>query len=240
MNKQRLYAVALYALMAVLVLSVLPFNGSAVEGDSTYTVQVWVHDTAGVGLNNATVILKEGTDKMGGKTIATGTTSTYHAVVDNETLGTGDGSTKEYTVSGTPVKDWNGDDTVDENDIFVYVGGTKQATSAYGLTVTTGKVLFTTAPTDGSKVTATYTYNAGNGHVTFQNVKADNYVIETKLTGYLTDYKSVSVAGDSVYQVELSKYGEVGHALIKGNPLVLIGAGATAIAALGAVAMKMK
>ena len=69
------------------------------------------------------------------------------AWTDGEAVGTGDGSTKEFTLDNTP----------DEAVLRVYDDGTlKTATTDYSVSATT--LTFITAPTSGAAITADYTY----------------------------------------------------------------------------------
>ena len=231
MSKETLYTTALVFLIGILVLGMIP-AASGIEGEDSYVVDIWVRDRSGTGLNNATVTLKEAGDKMGGADVTSGTTTTYHPTVDNESLGTGTGNKNIFYVSGLPILDWNGDDKINDNDTLIYVDGVEYNHTLFDLLVGSGRILLVTPPASGKPVTATYKWNAGPGHVRFTDVEAGDYVVKASKSGYISEYDDISVTCDSVYTMTLNKYGEAHHALMEGNPLMIIGTGIGALVGL--------
>lgn len=236
---RRILGLVLVTMMSFLLLISLVPTGESIEGSEIYDIDIWVKDTSSVGLNNATVNLREaGVDRVGGSVLHTATTTNYQPIVNNETIGTGDGTETSFVVSGIPIVDWNDDDTIDDLDVLVYIDGTKSLITAFDYTEATGKVIFGTAPSDGEVVTATYKWNAGNGHVKFTDVEAGNYVVHVSLTDYYPEYRAISVAGDSVYVMEMKEYKEIGSAVSGGNPWAILGVATGAVIALGVAASK--
>lgn len=84
-----------------------------------------------------------------------------------EYVGTGDGTTKDYTVAKTPIADKDLSGVVDTSDVAVYTsaanGRAGTLTSATVSTVDekTGKITLSTAPTTSHKVYVTYHYVYG-------------------------------------------------------------------------------
>jgi len=66
-----------------------------------------------------------------------------------EEVGEGDGSTKNFALDNKPVSP--------EKDVVIYVGG-EPSTIDYTVNYVTGVVTFETAPPDGAKITADYSY----------------------------------------------------------------------------------
>ncbi len=88
---------------------------------------------------------------------ATGYVLTYKTQemsVTGESVGTGDGSTKEFLLDFYPVK---------SGSLTVYVDGVaKTEGTDYTVDYNTGKITFTTAPADGASITADYIYYKGS------------------------------------------------------------------------------
>jgi len=69
--------------------------------------------------------------------------------ISNENVGTGDGSTTEFSLAYSPVL---------ENSETIYVDGTEQTRNTdYTINYETGVITFTSAPTNGASITADYT-----------------------------------------------------------------------------------
>lgn len=221
-------AVVTAVLVFFAIAMMLPVTVSAdnVDGEKDATVHVWVEDSAGLGLNNVTVELRLPGGKTGGDTKFTGTTAQYCPIVQNETLGYGDGAEDDFTVAGGGnVMDWAVlDDTVDVNDVLVYVAGTlKTPTTHYTYAVSTGTITMVTAPTSGQLVTATYKWNAGNGHVQFNSVPNGDYVIACEKDDYIPEFRTVNVADDTVHIITMYEWDEIVDAGMSGSPVAVLG-----------------
>lgn len=232
-KNRMIMSMVIFAVVFLAVASVLPFVGEAeTPGDNTFTVHVYVHDVAGNGINNVTVHLKEAGGASGGDTLQTQTTAAYTPIVQNESLGLGDGAEDTFYVEGAGnIMDWAvEDDTVDVSDVLLYIAGTlKTPTTHYTLDTDTGAVTIVTAPTSGQEVTATYKYNKGPGHVQFASVNAGDAVLVCEKDDHITEYQTVTVAADSVYIIEMYEWGEFDDAVAGGSPVAVL----TLIAGVG-------
>lgn len=81
-----------------------------------------------------------------------------------ELVGTGDATTKEFTVDQIPIADSDLSGTVDVNDVDVYVGTDRDSLTAVTVSAVdekTGKITLSAAPATAAKVFATYKYVYG-------------------------------------------------------------------------------
>lgn len=83
-----------------------------------------------------------------------------------EYLGTGDSTNKNFTLGKSPIADSTLSGTVDSSDVVVYTSatggraGTLVAATVSTVTEATGAIVLSSAPATGSKVYATYMYQA--------------------------------------------------------------------------------
>lgn len=112
-----------------------------------------------------------------------------------ECIGTGDGSDTTFTTAHYPLADMTLDGTVGVTDVQAYVGTNRSTAVAAPLTSVTeadGTLTFTTAPTNGEKVYATYGFVYG--YVT--------YAQEYSLT---SDLETTEITPLSVSSAEVSE-----------------------------------
>jgi len=86
-------------------------------------------------------------------------TLTKERMIDsNGKEATGDGAKTVFWSRSFPIVDAAGNPTDDETLVTLYVNGTAQASTAFTLTGSLGKIVFATAPAAGSIITLTYKY----------------------------------------------------------------------------------
>jgi flagellin FlaB len=119
------------------------------------------------------------------------TTAVTRTSVTGEAVGTGDGTTTQFTLANSPVV---------EGTLTVYVNAVAQTEGTdYTVNYATGVITFTTAPAAGDAITADYTYDTAVGTgdgTTTQFTLPNSPVIRGSQTVYITD------ATQTVTQVE--------------------------------------